>query len=73
MGSCDRSKRRICTKEEKGLSVVKGRKGGDERVYQKTVVERIYLTIKIITDSTSILCRKKGWKEADGAGLLIFE
>ena len=73
MGLCNRDKRRICTKEGKGVSVVKGGKGGGERVYQRAVVERIYLTVKITTDSTSILCRKKGWEEADGARLPVFE
>ena len=73
MGPCDRGERRICTKEEKGLSVVKEEKGGGERVYQRAVAERIYLTIKIITDGTSVLFRKKGWEEADGAELPISE
>ena len=33
MGSCDRSKEGVCAEEGKGLSIVKGRKGGGERVY----------------------------------------
>ena len=73
MGPCNRSERRMCTKEGKGLSVVEGGKGGGERVYQRAVAKRIYPTIKITTDSASILCRKKGWEEVDGAGLPIFE
>ena len=73
MGPCNRDERRICTMEEKGVSIVKGGKEGGERVYQRAVAERIYLTVKITTDGTSILCRKKGWEEVDGAELLIFE
>jgi len=73
MGPCDRSERKICTKKGKGLSIVEGRKEEDERVYQRAVVERIYLTIKITTDGAGILCRKKRWEEADSAELPIFE
>jgi len=73
MGPCDRGERRICTKEGKGLSVVEREKEGGKRVYQRAFVEKIYLTIKITTDGTGVLCRKKRWEEADGAELLISE
>ena len=33
MGSCNRYKGRICTKEGKGVSIVKGRAEGDARVH----------------------------------------
>jgi len=33
----------------------------------------IYPAIKVTTNSTGILCRKKGWKEEDGARLQVFE
>ena len=56
----NRGERRICAEKEKGLSIVEGEKGGGERVDQRAVVERIYLTIKITIDSTSILCREEG-------------
>jgi len=73
MGPCNRNERRICTKEGKGISVVEGGKRRGERVYQRAVAERIYLTIKITTDGASILRRKKRWEEADGTRLLVFE
>ena len=59
MGPYNRDKRRICTKEGKNVSIVEEGKGGDERVYQRAVAEKIYPTIKITTDGTGILCRKK--------------
>jgi len=31
------------------------------------------LTIKVTTDVTSVFYAKEGWKEKNGAGLLIFE
>jgi len=73
MGLCDRGEGRVCAKEGEGLPTVKGGKRGGERVYQRAIMERIYLTVKITTDSASILCRKKGWEEVDGTGLPIFE
>jgi len=73
MRSCDRSKGRVYTKEGKCLSTVKRREGKGKRVHQRAVAKGIYLAVEVTTNSTGILCRKKGWEEADGAGLLIFE
>jgi len=69
MESHDRIERRVCTEEGKSLSIVKGRKGGSEGVCLRTAEEGIYPTIKVTPDGTSILCRKKRWKEADGTEL----
>jgi len=44
-----------------------------EEVCERSVEEEVYSTIEITTNVTSILCSKKGWKEENGAGLLIFE
>ena len=65
VGLCNRSKRRVCAKKGESVSVVERRK----RVYSKTVEEEVYLTIKVTTDSASILHREKGWKEENGPGL----
>jgi len=59
MGPCNRVEGRIYIEEEKSLPVVKGRKGGSEGIYLRTAEEGIYLTIKITSDGTSILHRKK--------------
>jgi len=69
MGSCNRSKEMVCTMKEESLSIVEGGKGGGERIHQRAVTERIYLTIKVTTDGASILCREEGWKEEDGPEL----
>ena len=73
MGSYNKDEKRVCAKEGEGLPTVKGGKRGGEKVYQRVVIERIYPTVKITTDGAGIFCRKKGWEEADSAGLLIFE
>ena len=41
----------------------------EEREKVRAVAEKIYLTVKVTTDSTSILCGEEGWKEEDGLGL----
>jgi len=69
MGSYDRIKGRVCTKEGKILPLVKGRKRGSEGVHLRTAKEEIYTSIEITSDSTSILCRKKGWEKANGTRL----
>ena len=38
---------------------------------RETVKERVYLTLKVILDFTSLLCRKKGQKEKNGIRLQI--
>jgi len=46
MGSCNKSKGRVYTEEEKSLSAVKRREGEGKRVHQKAVVERYILPSK---------------------------
>ena len=60
MGPHNRSKRGVCAKEGEGVSVVKERKRGGEKIYQRIVAERIYPTVKITIDGTSILCGEEG-------------
>ena len=39
----------------------------------RAVEEGIYSTVQVTTNGAGILCRKEGWKEADGTRLLISE
>jgi len=73
MRPCYRSQRRVCSEKEEDISIVKNRKRGGTEVFEKSVEKKIYLTIEITTDITSILCAKKEWKEENGSELLIFE
>ena len=46
---------------------------GSEGVYSEADKKEVYLTDKVTTDCTSILCREEGWKEEDGTRLLVPE
>jgi len=69
MGLCNGSKGEICAEEGESVSVVERRKRGDKEVYLRTAEEGVYPTIKVTTDSTSILCGKEEWKEEDSSEL----
>ena len=71
MGSCNRCEGGVCTKEGKGISIVERRERESERVCKRVAEERIHPAVKITTNGASILCRKEGWKEKDGAGLPV--
>ena len=43
-----------------------------KEVYSGADEEGIYLTVKVTTDSTSILYGKEGWKKKDSTRLLVF-
>jgi len=43
------------------------------RIHTRAAKERIHLTLKVALNGTSVLCRKKGWKEVDGTGLYVFK
>jgi len=73
MKSCYRSQRRVCSKKGEDISIVKNRERGGIEVFEKSVEKKIYLTIEITTDVTSILCAKNEWKEENSSELLIFE
>ena len=73
MKSCYRSQRRVCSEKGEDISIVKNRKRGGTEVFEKSVEKKIYLTIEITTDVTSILCAKNEWKEENSSELLIFE
>ena len=59
MRSCNRSKGRVCTKKGKGISIVKRIKGRGAWVCQRIIEESVYQTLKVISNGTSIYCRKK--------------
>ena len=69
--SCNRHEERIYTEEGKGIPTVEGRERRGTGVHTGTTEERIHLTLKVTPNGTSVLCRKEGWKEEDGIGLLI--
>ena len=73
MGSCNRCKGRVFSEEGEDVSTIKRREGGGEEVYQRIVKKGIYLTVKVTTNGTGILCRKKGWKKENGPGLSILK
>jgi len=60
VGSCDRFKGEIYAKKRESLSFVQKRERRSEEVYLGADEKEIYLTIKVITDCTGILCRKEG-------------
>ena len=69
MGPCDRGKERICAEKREGVLIVKRERRGGEEIYKETTKEGIHMTIKVTTDSTSILCGKEGWEEENGSEL----
>jgi len=65
----DRDKEGICAEEGESIPTVKRGKRGGKGIYSRTAKKGVYLTIKVITDSTSILCGKEGQKEENGLEL----
>ena len=54
-------KREIYTREN--LFLVQERKRKDVQVYRQTIEKKIYLILKVISNSTSVLYRKKNSKK----------
>ena len=73
MGLYYKSQKRFCAKEEKNISIVKNREGRDTRVCEESAKKKVYLTIKITTDITSVLYTKEGQKKENSTGLQIYE
>ena len=59
LGPCNKPKKRFYAKEKKGISNVKKRKKGDERICRGTVEKRVHQTLKVTLDFTSILYGEK--------------
>jgi len=73
MKSCYRFQERICSEKKEDIPIVKNRERGSTGICEGLVEERIYLTIKVTTDVTGVLCTEEGWEEENGIGLLIFK
>jgi len=69
LGSYNKYKREICTKEGEGVPIVEKRERESTRVHTGATEKRIYLTLKVALNGTSILCREEGQKEENGTGL----
>jgi len=73
LGPCDRIKRRVHTKEGKGVFVVKRRKGRGASVCGGSTAKRVHSALKVPANITSALCGKKGWQKKDGTRLLPYK
>ena len=73
MRSCNRCEGGVCTEKREGISIVEREKRRSKRICKGAVEKRIYLKVKVTTDSTSILCREEGQKEVDSARLQVSE
>jgi len=41
------------------------------RIHTGTIEERVHLTLEVVPNGTSVLCREEGWEKKDSAGLLV--
>jgi len=73
MGPCNRHEGRICAQEREGVPVVQEREGRSVRVYFQTIEKKVYQTLKVASNSTSVLCGKKGWEEENCCRLKTLE
>ena len=73
MRSCHRSQGRFCAKKGKDIPIVQNKKEGSIRICKGSVEKGIYLTVKVATNITSVLCTKEGWKEEEDTRLSISE
>ena len=72
MGPCDRFEEEIYAKERKNLLLVQRRERESKRVYSGTNKEKIYSTIKVTTDCTSVFYREEEWEKENDIRLLVF-
>ena len=63
MKSCDRSKEKVYTEKGKSVSVVKGREREGVQVHWRTIEERVYQTLEVALNGTSIFIGKKNGKK----------
>jgi len=59
VGPCNQFKGGICTKKRENLSLVQRSERRSKRIYSEEDKKEIYVTIKVTTDCTSILCREE--------------
>jgi len=53
----------ICSKKGENIPIIKNRERESPGVHERSVDEKIYLTIKITIDITGVLCIKEGWEK----------
>ena len=70
MRSCDRIERRVCTEKREDVSIERREKRGIW-VHKWIIEKRLYQALKVTSNSTSIFCRKEGWKKEDNIRLSI--
>jgi len=56
----NRAKRGVFTKEREGVFVVERREGGSTSICGRSTAKRVYTTLQIAANFTSVLCSKKG-------------
>jgi len=71
VGSCNRRERGIHAEKRESVPFVKSRKGGSEGICEGAIEEGVHPAVQITTNGTSVLCRKEGWEEEDGARLSL--
>jgi len=69
LGSRDRTKRGVYTKEREGVFIVKRRKGGGTSICGRSTAKRVYPTLQVAANFTSALCSKKGQQKKDSTRL----
>ena len=73
MGSRDRCKGEVYAMKREGIPFVERRKGGGERVCERTVKKGIYQAVKVTANSAGVLCKKERWQKEDGTRLQVFK
>ena len=54
-----KSQRRVCSKKEKDISIIKNKEKGGSGICKELVKKGVYSTIKITIDITNILCTEE--------------
>ena len=60
MRLCYKFQRRVCSKKQEDISIIKNREREGTRVCKELVEKEIYSTIEITTNVTSVLYAEKG-------------
>jgi len=71
VGSYDRDEGRVCTTKRKGIPTVERGERGSKGICERTIEERIYLAVEVMTNSAGILCREERQEKMDGARLQV--
>jgi len=69
LGSCDKVKKGVCAKKEKGIFIVERRERESISICGRSVEKGIHSTLKITPDITSTSCGKKRWNTKNGTKL----